>query len=91
MPESVFRGHAGSGRGWPGLAWGRDTLSGYIKWAGPKGPKSYIGKVVGKKRTKIKMAFPGLKKDEDIANLVAYFTTLWPAIGMGLKSVGESA
>ena len=32
------------------------------------------GEVIGKKRAKIKMAFPGLKKDQDIADLIAFLT-----------------
>ncbi len=57
-----------------GLVWSQDTLSSYIKKDGIKGPKTYIGEVIGKARAKIKMAFPGLSKDEDIENLIAYLT-----------------
>ncbi len=55
-----------------GLVWSHETLAGYIKRDNPKGPKTYIGEVIGKKQAKIKMAFPGLKEDADIANLIAY-------------------
>ena len=57
-----------------GLVWSEETLAGYIKKDGPKGPKTYIGEVIGKPKAKIKMAFPGLKTDEDIANLIAYMS-----------------
>ena len=55
-----------------GLVWSEDTLAAYIKKDGKKGPKTYIGEFIGKPKAKIKMAFPGLKKDEDVANLLAY-------------------
>ena len=57
-----------------GLVWSRETFAGYMKKDGPKGPKTYIGEVIGKKKAKIKMAFPGLKSDDEIANLIAYLT-----------------
>ncbi len=57
-----------------GLVWSQDTLFSYIKKDGFKGPKTYIGEAIGKARAKIKMAFPGLGKDEDIENLIAYLT-----------------
>jgi len=57
-----------------GLVWSEETLAGYIKKDGPKGPKTYIGEVIGKPKAKIKMAFPGLKADEDIENLIAYLS-----------------
>ena len=58
--------------GGAGLIWNAETLAAYIKKDGKAGPKTYIGALIGKKKAKIKMAFPGLKKDEDIANLIAY-------------------
>lgn len=54
------------------LVWSEETLAGYIKKDGSNGPKTYIGELIGKPKAKIKMAFPGLKEDEDIANLIAY-------------------
>lgn len=62
-----------------GLVWSEETLTGYIKKDGAKGPKTYIGELVGKKKAKIKMSFPGLSKDEDIANLIAYLAASDPA------------
>lgn len=58
--------------GGAGLVWNAETLAAYIKKDGKSGPKTYIGALIGKKKAKIKMAFPGLKKDDDIANLIAY-------------------
>lgn len=57
-----------------GLVWSEETLAAYIKKDGKKGPKTYIGELIGKKKAKIKMAFPGLKKDEDVTNLIAYMS-----------------
>ncbi len=65
--------------GTAGLVWSEDTLAGYIKKDGIDGPKTYIGEVIGKRRARIKMAFPGLSKNEDIANLIGYLASLAPA------------
>ena len=54
-----------------GLVWSEETLAGYIKKDG--GAKKFIGSYIDKTKAKTKMAFPGLKKDEDVDNLVAYF------------------
>ena len=50
-----------------GLVWGAETFAGYIAK-----PKPYIGEIIGKKKAKTKMAFPGLKKAKDVENLIAY-------------------
>ena len=55
-----------------GLVWSEETLAGYIKKDGKKGPKNYIGALIGKPKAKIKMAFPGLKTDQEVADLIAY-------------------
>ncbi len=39
---------------------------------GKKGPKNFIGSYIDKDKAKTKMAFPGLKKDADVENLIAY-------------------
>ena len=53
-----------------GLIWNEETLSGYLNKK--PGPKKWLGEFLGKKKVKTKMAFSGIKKDEDIANLIAY-------------------
>ena len=53
-----------------GLIWNEETLSGYL--SKKPGPKKWLGEFLGKKKAKTKMAFNGIKKDEDIANLIAY-------------------
>ena len=53
-----------------GLVWNEETLSGYL--SKKPGPKKWLGAFLGKKRAKTKMAFSGIKKDEDLANLIAY-------------------
>ncbi len=55
-----------------GLVWNEETLGTYIKKEGKKGPKNFIGSYIGKDKAKTKMAVPGLKKDADIENLIAY-------------------
>ena len=50
-----------------GLVWDAKTLGDYIAK-----PKPYIGKLLGKKKGKTKMAFNGLKKPADVENLLAY-------------------
>ena len=54
-----------------GLVWSEETLASYIKKDG--GTKKFVGTFIGKEKAKTKMNFRGLKKDEDVANLVAYF------------------
>ncbi len=54
-----------------GLVWSEETLASYIRKDG--GTKKFIGTFVGKDKAKTKMSFRGLKKDEDVDNLVAYF------------------
>ena len=46
-------------KGAGGLVWNEETITAYMK-----DPKGYV--------PKNRMAFPGLKKDEDIVNLLAY-------------------
>ena len=53
-----------------GLIWNEETLSGYLNKK--PGPKKWLGEYLGKKKAKTKMAFSGIKKDEDIANLIEY-------------------
>ncbi len=50
-----------------GLVWDASNFAAYIA-----DPKPYIGGLIGKKKAKTKMAFPGLKKPADVENLVAY-------------------
>ena len=50
-----------------GLIWNDDTMAVFLK-----NPKEYIGSLIGKKKGKIKMSFRGLRKDKDIANVIAY-------------------
>ncbi len=54
-----------------GLVWSEETLASYIRKDG--GTKKFIGTFVGKDKAKTKMSFRGLKKDEDVDNLVAFF------------------
>ncbi len=54
-----------------GLVWSEETLASYIRREG--GTKKFIGTFIDKKKAKTKMAFSGLKKDDDVDNLVAYF------------------
>ena len=53
-----------------GLIWNEETLSGYLNKK--PGPKKWLGEFLGKKKAKTKMSFSGIKKDEDIANLIEY-------------------
>ena len=53
-----------------GLIWNEETLSGYLNKK--PGPKKWLGEFLGKKKAKTKMSFSGIKKDEDLANLIAY-------------------
>lgn len=46
-----------------GITWDDETIAAYLA-----DPKGYV--------PKNKMAFPGLKKEEDIANVIAYLNTL---------------
>ena len=55
-----------------GLVWNEETFGTYIKKEGKKGLKYFIGSYIGKDKAKTKMAFPGLKKDADVENLIAY-------------------
>ncbi len=53
-----------------GLVWSEETMTTYLRKKG--GGKAYIGSFIGKKKAKIKMAFPGLKKEGQSENVVAY-------------------
>ena len=55
-----------------GLVWNEETLGIYIKKEGKKGLKYFIGSYIDKDKAKTKMAFPGLKKDADVENLIVY-------------------
>ena len=50
-----------------GLVWNDETFLAYMK-----APKKFIGKQIGKKKGKTRMAFNGLKKEKDRVNLLAY-------------------
>jgi cytochrome c len=50
-----------------GLVWNDETFLAYMAK-----PKEYIGSFIGKKKAKTRMAFNGLKKESDRANLLAY-------------------
>ncbi len=50
-----------------GLVWNAEVLAAYIA-----DPKPYIGAMIGKPKAKTKMAFAGLRKAEDIENLIAF-------------------
>lgn len=50
-----------------GLVWDAKTFAGYIA-----DPKPFIAGMIGKKKAKTKMAFPGLRKPADVENLVTY-------------------
>lgn len=50
-----------------GLVWDEASMDAFVHK-----PKKYIGEQLGKKKGKIKMAFSGLKKDKQRADLVAY-------------------
>ena len=60
-----------------GITWDETTIGEYLA-----DPKGYI--------PKNKMAFPGLKKEEDIANVIAYRTLERPAIFFSCKRTGTS-
>ncbi len=55
-----------------GLVWNEETLGTYIKKEGNTRLKYFIGSYIDKDKAKTKMAFPGLKKDADVENLIAY-------------------
>jgi len=50
-----------------GLIWDEASMTSFLLK-----PKTYIGKIIGKKNAKIKMAFGGLKNNNDARNLIAY-------------------
>ena len=50
-----------------GLVWTEKTLTDFLAK-----PKPFIGKAIGKKKGRIKMAFRGLKRAKDRANIIAY-------------------
>ena len=53
-----------------GLVWSEETLASYLRKQ--DGTKVFVGTFIDKKKAKTKMAFPGLKKEDDVANIVAY-------------------
>ncbi len=57
-----------------GLTWNEDTLAAFLKKDGKKGPREYIGSLIGKKSANIGQmkTFKGLAKQADIDNLIAY-------------------
>ena len=81
--QGIFSRQAGTAEGYKysndmkaaggaGLVWNEETLGTYIKKEGKKGLKYFIGSYIDKDKAKTKMAFPGLKKDADVENLIAY-------------------
>lgn len=50
-----------------GLVWGDGTLSDFLV-----DPRGYLGSQIGKDRASTRMAFAGLKKEDEIRNLIAY-------------------
>ena len=50
-----------------GLVWNEKALADFLTK-----PKPYIGKIIGKKKGRIKMAFGGLRKAKDRDNIIAY-------------------
>ena len=50
-----------------GLVWSEENFVVYIKK-----PKPFVGSFIGKKKARTKMVFPGLKKQKDRDNLLAY-------------------
>jgi len=50
-----------------GLVWSEETFANYIA-----DPKPFIGNIIGEKKATTKMVFPGLKKQKDRDDLVAY-------------------
>ena len=53
-----------------GLVWSEETLASYLLREG--GTKVFVGSCIDKQKAKTKMAFPGLRKADDVANIVAY-------------------
>lgn len=50
-----------------GLVWGEESFLDYIA-----DPKPFIGNIIGEKKATTKMVFPGLKKQKDRDDLLAY-------------------
>lgn len=50
-----------------GLVWDAETLAKFLA-----DPKGYLGSVIGKEKASTRMAFGGLRKDEDVRDLIAY-------------------
>ena len=55
-----------------GLVWTEKMLADYINKADGSSPKAFVGGYIGKGKAKIKMAFPGLKTETEVADLLAY-------------------
>ena len=53
-----------------GVVWDDETFLSYIQK-----PKEYLGSRIGKKKAKTKMAFPGLRKDSQRADIITYLGT----------------
>jgi cytochrome c len=53
-----------------GLVWSEETLAAYL--TKKDGTKVFVGSFIGKKKARTKMAFPGLKKEGQVADVVAY-------------------
>ena len=50
-----------------GLKWTDDALMAFIE-----SPKSFVAEKIGKDKGRTRMAFPGLRKEKDVADLMAY-------------------
>ncbi len=50
-----------------GLVWDAKSLTDFLA-----DPKGYLGGVIGKEKANTRMAFGGLRKDEDVRDLIAY-------------------
>ncbi len=50
-----------------GLVWDEENMAAFIA-----DPKGYLGSVIGKKKASTRMAFGGIRKEEDVRDLIAY-------------------
>ncbi len=50
-----------------GLVWDEATLAKFLA-----DPKGYLGSVIGKEKASTRMAFAGIRKEEDVRDLIAY-------------------
>lgn len=50
-----------------GLVWNDETIAAFVA-----DPKGYLGEQIGKKRASTRMAFAGIRKEEDVKDLIAF-------------------